>query len=752
MQHHANHSPRRVTRRALLSLAALAAGTSALSPWHLPRHASASGPEPEAPTASLPSATVPPAPGPPPLAHRDPLLTVPLSRAGYTRGAISRFEGAFPSLNIKKVLALPGLGSADLPWMAVSIVGPVHQLQVVDPAADAPVHVISIPGSHNGGIGSMVWAAGRKTLYLTTGGTLLSWNPANPALVTAIGPVPGATALYDLQLDSTGTLWGGTYPNGAAFSLPASGRGITVHRRVADDTDYVRRLAVDANDTVFVGTGSRDPRLYSFPASDPDRQTRIELPSPMPTGFISSIDVRGDRVVVTASNTTAELLLDPDTGSWAGELERVWSARASSPTAPGSTVFYSVTRGVLYATDTSNWSDTAIGQVDRAAPLALFLAGNQVLVASQQPTGMQLEFFDPATGSSTKKHLVTLVAGEFKIQSLMGHSDGNIYIGGYMGSGVAAVNPDTGARWRSPDDVNLVNQIEGMIEFDAARSYIGSYGSADIVSMDGADKDSELGYHRLERLSTKYHQSRPFGWAVNSTNAFFGTVPDYGRAGGVLGMVNPVRNKIAWVLDGGGAGFIKAQSIIGLAADERFVYGTSSVRNGYGLPDTKAPAQVFKLEIATRKVIWQGAPVADAGALYSPVLIGGWLVVADIEGVIVIDPENGKTVARHRLTTARNAAQRAGWANADLVPAGDGSRMVHSAAGTTTLLDFRAGTTAVIGSPGTADQFGSRLASTPEGRVFGYTEKTVLVELDVSPRPATKGKRPVPAPTPRPRA
>ena len=197
-------------------------------------------------------------------------------------------------------------------------------------------------------------------------------------------------------------------------------------------------------------------------------------------------------------------------------------------------------------------------------------------------------------------------------------------------------------------------------------------------------------------------------------------------------MIDPTTNKIEWILDGSGLGFIKGHSIIGLSADDQYVYGTTSLRNGYGLPDTKGAAVVFKLDIKTKQTIWKKAPVVDAGALYAPKLVAGWLVVADAEGINVIDPETGNLAGRHRLTTANNSRVRPGWAAADLAVVGDGSKIVHTASGTTAVVDFRSGTKSFVGDA-SKERFGSRLASTPDGRVFGYTNKTTLVELGLLP-------------------
>ncbi len=670
------------------------------------------------------------------------MFTKPLVKGSATTGSISHFKGAFPSLNVKTVLPLPGIDGTQKPWLAVSVVGPINQLQILDPVAAAPAHVVSIPDSHSGGIESLVWHQASKTLYLSTADTLLSWSPANPLRVRRIGEVPDATTLYELQLDAAGNVWGGTYPNGATFVYSPVTKKIHAHSRLAADSDYARRLSIGPDDTVWVGTGSRNPRMFSFEASQPERRTEIQLPEPMLNGFISSINVLGNRIVVTASDLAGELLLDSVTKKWVGKIERTWASRRASAALEESSNIYNVTRGELYATDIRTWKDTKLGVVHTNTPLALQADETHLRVTSEIASGLRLEYFSFASGKVEAVHTVSLTSSEYKIQSLMGHSDGNIYIGGYMGDGLAAVNPDTGDHWRSPPEEKLINQIEAMIEFDAKRTYIGSYGSADIISLVSSQKDNPQGYKRLDRLSLQYHQSRPFGWAVNSKNVFFGTVPDYGRAGGVLGMIDPYANEISWILDGGGKGFIAKHSIIGLAADERFVYGTTSVRNGYGIPDTDGPAKVFKLEISTRRKIWETVPVSDSGALYSPKLVAGWLIVADVEGLNVIDPKTGQLVKRHRLTVANNAASRPGWADADIAQVGDGSKIVHSAARTTTVVDFRAGSMSVIGSRTSKETFGSRLASTPSGRVFGYTDKTVLVEFELLPKknPTRAGK------------
>lgn len=661
----------------------------------------------------------------------DTAFTMPLVRVGNTAGVVQRYEGAFPSLSVKTILPLPGLSDSGLPWYAVSITGSVNQLQIISPETNSPAHVITIPDSHIGGIGALIWHSSEQALYLSTGGRLLSWRPSSPDYVKELGDVPRASSIYDLALDSQGNLWGGAYPNGSTFVLHRDSMKIETHKRLASDSDYARQLTIGPDDQIWVGTGSRNPRLYTFHASSPELRREVNLPRPLSNGFITSIDTLGSRIVVSATTIQEQMILDPNGLRWIGEIKRAWSGRRTSPEDGHFT--YNVSKGILYGTDTRTWKDTTLQHLETTSPLSLHAFGKLLEVAGATVDGLMLEVIDLDTNSLIDKRRISLTLGEFTIQSLMGHSDGNVYLGGYMGRGLAAINPNTGERWRSPSSEGLVNQVEGLIEFDSTRTYIGSYGSSDIISLTSSLKDYQEGYVLLDRLSKKYHQSRPFGWAKNTKNVFFGTVPDYGLAGGVLGMIDPSANRILWVLNGDEKGFITKQSIIGLTADDEFVYGTSSVRNGYGIPDTKADARVFKLEIATKKKIWERSPVPGAGALYSPQLVGGWLLVADLQGIAVIDPASGDLVAHHILTDESNSARRPGWVNAGLVHISGTSKVVHSTSQATTVVDFESGTRSIIGDNDSMQHFGSRLTTLQEGRVFGLVDRTALAELDLAP-------------------
>ncbi|MFK0083877.1 hypothetical protein [Glutamicibacter sp. NPDC090743] len=657
-----------------------------------------------------------------------------LEHAGNTRGVLRKHENAFPVTKLDDVLELPEYDDSARSWFAITISGVANQLQIIDPEQGAPVHVLDIPTGHSGGVGSLAWDPVARHILLSSANHVYMWEAANPTELRKVLTIDEVEYLYGMTLDSTGKAWVGSFPAGAVFGLDIKNNSIETTGLLSEDTEYARKIAIDDEDNVWVGTGSQEPRLFVFPAIDVEEITEINLPIEKDTGFISSLHVFGSRIIVSVSGLSEQLVFDRTSHKPIRKLRRVWSQRIASNRVDSGlhSVFYTVTDGSLYETNVRTLKDVELGPIPAGGFDALLAREGKVLLVQGTSSGVRLTKIDVTTMVPAPLVEVELERGSFAIQSLLGTSSGEVYVGAFMGRGIASINVDAGDRWTSPADQSAVQQIEQMIEAEPSKLYLGSYGHADIVKIDLANRDADDSYQLLERLSRKYRQSRPFGWAANSTDVFFGTVPDYGRSGGVIGRISLQSDKISWVLDGDGEGFIGGQSIIGLVADEQYLYGTTSVRNGYGIADTEGLAKVFKFDIEAKELIWVKTPVHDTGALYSPKLLGGMLVIADIEGINIIDPLDGALLKKHDLSGTKNKYRRAGWANADIAIAA-GHRLVHSSSGTTTVVDFDDRTTATIGSKDSEYSLGSRLTSLPDGRVYGVLGASTLAELDLKP-------------------
>lgn len=719
-----------IARRSILSLAVLSAGGVLTYRW-LNSDERVGEKISSQPNPPVPSNNTEPKVADAP----DPRVIRPLTRGSNTGGIRKEYKEAIRGTSVKDVVPLTGLKASNIPWVAVTIVSSTRQLQIISPFSDTPSYVIDVPRGSRGGIESMVWHEQTKLLYLSTGASLFVWDAKSPNAIRAVGRVSEASTLYELKVDSQGNVWGGTHPLGAPFRYDKITRKIQVFERVAADSDYVRQLIIDQDDQVWLGTGSRNPRIFMHTTSAPNTRVEIPLPKPMKSGFITSLSMIGKFLSVSVSDTSEQYLLDIESRKWAGKLERVWSRRlvASGESATASDQFFTITDQNLFVTDLNTRNDMRLGPVPDGSLLNLFMAQKQVQIFSEDSQGLKVEIFDLASRKVQSTRRIALSPGALSIHSLFGTADGNLCLGAFMGRGLGILDPKTGKSWNSAESSTLINQIEGMIQFASSQLYVGSYGYADIICVEMSKKVDSGRFQRIVRLDEKYNQSRPFAWAKNSRYVFFGTVPDYGASGGVIGQIDAQSNQISWVLDGKGVGFVEGHSIIGLTADEQFVYGTTSVRNGYGIPDTPGPAKIFKMDIKTKRKVWTVAPVLDVGDYYAPQLIRGWLICADVEGINVLDVRTGELVARHRLTDAENGDIRAGWARADLAILRD-AKIIYSAVGTVKVIDLDKSQYSLISDPKVKRIFGSRLTVSSAGKVYVAVDGTSLVELDLVPR------------------
>lgn len=636
------------------------------------------------------------------------------------------FQSAFPSLKVRDVLPLIGLGKEGAPWTAATIIGPSNQLQITRSGETAPHYLLNIPADTPAEILSMAWDSTSRTLYLSAGGKLWSWRYAEPETIELLADVRGATTLYELLIDPHGLVWGGTFPLGAVFTFDPATKRVSISSQLATDCEYVRRLTMDANGQLWAGTGARNPRIFTFPRTATGSRIEIQLPEPLQSGFITAIRAGSSKVRVTTDGHPDVFELDAGSRTWTRKFNATGWVRTPSSTTLRDDTYYMVQTGDLieyHGTDTAK-----IATMTSAEGAAMHLTDPRGLLSVVTPGGFSLETVSNPANRAEQPTNVKLKPGTFKVQSVLAPADGKIYVGGFMGTGLAGIDPDSDERWRSPDALDVVHQIENMISVGTDRLYFGTYSWADVISCDLTHRDDPSGYERLARFSTKYDQSRPYGLTANSRSLFVGTVPNYGRSGGILAKIDVSSNSIDWVLDGDGEGFINGHSIVGLVADEEYVYGTTSVRNGSGMPDTAGPAQLFMLDIATKKKVWQTAPVPNTGALYTPKLVAGWLLVADLEGINIIDPRNGQLEAKHTLSPVENSSQRPGWASASLDIIREGRQIAHCAAGTVTIADFLSAKKSRVVTDSTADGLGPRIAASPAGRLFA-SQGTNAVEI-----------------------
>ncbi|KAA0975320.1 hypothetical protein FQ154_14070 [Paeniglutamicibacter gangotriensis] len=636
-------------------------------------------------------------------------------------GLIKKFNDVFTMTSISRVSLLEGKdGSRRL---AICMYGNSHQIQLIDPMSGSSEKVITLP--HHLIARGMAWDSIGRTLYIgATNGHIFAYDYDSEKIVDIGPPTPSAGSLYGLTFDSTGRLWGGSYPRGIIWNYTPKTKKFVRLPRIDADMEYVYSLAITADDRVYAGTGTNSPKVVCFPAASPNKRTVLNLPDLPKTGFVSQITVSGDLVLIHATSVKTHLIWNHKTKKLTTAALPMDERISSGPRQTGPNFW--LNQGSLYSTDSTTGKDTKVGPLNVDSPEQIWVADGNVFVLSRTGAAATTHRFDLETKTSTVQSTTQLSPAGVEVRSLLAHSNGKIYIGGFLGQGIATLDPATNKRWQSPDNV-APNQISGMIQWDEGKIFIGSYGSADIIRFDTSRAvDGPNAFKLMERLGDKYDQSRAIGWAKNENRVFFGTVPDYGLTGGAMGIIDPVTDTIEHVYNK----LIPGHSIVGLAANAEFVYGTTSTRNGMGIPNTDGDAKVFAFDLAKKKVAWS-RKIPGHGAAMSPQLVDDKILAATIEGIVVLRASDGVLIHDHAFTGASTADKRPGWLDANLKRFGDSYRFMHCAEGIVYAVDFLNGTGHRISDAG---QTGTAMAVTDDGRVFISHDVDGIAEISPGPR------------------
>ena len=150
---------------------------------------------------------------------------------------------------------------------------------------------------------------------------------------------------------------------------------------------------------------------------------------------------------------------------------------------------------------------------------------------------------------------------------------------------------------------------------------------------------------------------------------FYGTVPDYGKLGGVLAVVDASSDQVEVYRD-----IIPQQSIVSLVYANGMVVGGTSISGGLGIAPKAKEAKLFLWDPAKNQVAYETVPVPGA------TLIGGLIIGPDQnvwgvgDGVLfVFDVEKRKVIFTEKLLDVDVASRHAGWRDAMMAMRSDGN-------------------------------------------------------------------------------
>ncbi|WP_022910601.1 hypothetical protein [Aestuariimicrobium kwangyangense] len=530
---------------------------------------------------------------------------------------------------------------------------------------------IPFDNENNSQSGAMTTGLDGNVYLGTQGGYLFRWRPGSTSLDPLGRATPTSSNVYDLETAPDGRIWGGTYPGGEVFSYTPGASGTVNHGQVAQGDSYARSLAVDGQ-YVYVAVGSVRPTIWRLNQSSPSTKVQIAPPVQLTSGNITELEVYGRFLATALPAGTTESGQSYSSQRYLYDLtKQTWDVPANVP-GQSPAGMDSKKRFFYLAANYLN----AVDQYGTYTPLArtdLNPGRNRQIYAGTLGgvKGEWLVSHDPARGveavnvATYQKVTYPLVFTpvSLRMKSLAPGANGSVYAGGYGGASLAVVNTATGAHETYPNDPgakNVIGEVEGSIN-QGQYQFLGTYTRAKIFRQDTTQPWVDGSNPTLLVDLSSQGQDRPQGWAVSGQRTFFGTVPAYGRLGGVLGIIDTPTSTPRIV-----PAPVKDQSVVSLAASGNVVYGGTSRWGGMGSTPTTDTARLFAYDASTNRLLWSVAPAAGVQS-YGAVLVApdGKLWAAAGPVLYQLDRYSGRVLRRIMVNTLPQPVETT-WKNVDL--------------------------------------------------------------------------------------
>lgn len=434
-------------------------------------------------------------------------------------------------------------------------------------------------------------------------------------------------------------------PGGKLFSWNAKTRQYRDYGDFGASFGYVRSVEY-ANGKIYAGLGQSAGLWQVDPASGARKE--IPLPAGMPTDKYAyqMEDEKGFLYVLFAGGTTGNVgwVLNLRTLKWQHELPGYGGQTVSAADPIGRV--YLVDSGVLklFNPRTGVLTNTGFAggaeQADKGGLGAGKAVGrfidprtwHQTVVGAT--SGGELWRYDTVTHQGTFAHLDELVGTPTAPRSLGKGPDGKIYAGGYFQGGLAVYDPAT-TSWAS---YPFKHQIEGMSAHNG-KMYFGVYPNAQLWEFDPALPYGDGNPKQLFELKDQ-GQERP--WTVISAGQYvaIGTSPKNSRNSGAVTLYDPATGEHrTW-----NSGLVTGSNqISALAYRDGTLYGGSL--GCCNFDGTKAPGQVFAMDVTTGAVKWSTTPFADEQGVAGLTFDGQGRLFGQTYGTIFeIDPANGQLI------------------------------------------------------------------------------------------------------------
>jgi WD40 repeat protein len=480
-------------------------------------------------------------------------------------------------------------------------------------------------------------------------GRLFRYSPETKEIEEIGVIIPGEKAIYGLNADEEGNIYGGTYPNAKVWKYDPSANKFTDYGNMYSTNDYVRSLAYDhKTKMLYVGLGERG-RLFKL---DPDTGAKEEIALPLVAGvngdqypFIYQLDVIDDYLFAHVSGSGISTLIVYDLVNEEWRPEQFPNFHGNRTYSPGNgKAYFKLNAAGGYKLVELDLTTFVARETTMVQDFSM-KGGGWVEFDDPQlpgPTLVNIRFdgkvglFNIATDTYIEKPAI--VQGQpIPIHNLEKGPDGKFYMSGYPGGSASIYDPKTGS-----NTVIKMGQAES-IGFVGNYVFFNNYPNAEIYRLDTSKPMDDTNPAKL--FSIGHEQDRPYVSLTVDDTLYLGTIPGYGKLGGALVVYDTTSDPAEFEVY---RNVVQDQSIVGLACKDGKIYGSTTIVGGLDANPTATAAKMFVWDAATKQKITEFTPNLPGKA---PTMISGLtfdedgLLWAAANGTIfAVDPDTYEVV------------------------------------------------------------------------------------------------------------
>ncbi len=479
------------------------------------------------------------------------------------------------------------------------------------------------------------------------------------------------TFAWEAAAGANGEVFIGTYPGCNVIRYdPKEGFSDVGRGAMTKGENYVRGVAFDpASGKIYASVGSHAHLVELDPKTG--EKTEILPQKYASREFAYAVDVVGGKLIVQLTPNEA-IVMNPATREIEAALPNVSGQQVVTAKSPYADAFYYYGDGGLAEYDLKTRKSRSTDAVGKQQIVGLGWVTMKDDPDFPGPTVVALArygnliWYHPQTGKTKRIHL-KVPPESTPIHSIRLGPDEKIYSGGYLSGGLAAFDPKTGKHVQ----YGSISQSEG-IGVLGSKLYLGCYPHARLYALDTTKpwdpkQDNPHQFDSLDRVE----QDRPVAvlGVAELKKVFYGTVPDYGKLGGMLAIVDDATYQVDTHRN-----VVADQSVVSLAYADGIIVGGSSVSGGLGIEPKATEGKLFLWDPKTNEKAFETSPVAGAK------LVTGLIVGPDknIWGVadgtlFIFDVSKRQVIFTKPLFPPKASARHAGWRDAAMLLHPDGN-------------------------------------------------------------------------------